>query len=270
MERAGLRFSRRFIGPQRPDGSQKFRRQADVLGRRQLVPFHRLEPCCLRPHHRLQFLQSGLHHRGMILTARNRDRQLVQHRQPAHAQPRVVQHHQQDTRGEQHFRQQVRFTWNVTGESRPVQVQRHQAGAEKERPQPNTPEAVPQQFDGCRSRHQPAGYLHPQPEGFRIRKIERAHYGADHEHPRDRHQHGQCSFRVRRDQSRRGKQSHRQHKAGRRECRNTRKKSRLTATTIRAEVSRAVNHGTANMPTEFPNIPAGSIDRRKKDRRTNA
>src|ERR1700677_1656013 len=44
--------------------------------------------------------------------------------------------------------------------------------------------------------------------------------------------------------------------------RKTRKNNRLAATTIRAAVSRAVNQGMANMPTEFPNIPAGCIDRR--------
>jgi len=51
--------------------------------------------------------------------------------------------------------------------------------------------------------------------------------------------------------------------------RNTRKKSRLAATTIRAAVSRAVNQGTVSAPTDFPNSSAALIDKgTKTDART--
>src|SRR5712692_6937221 len=50
--------------------------------------------------------------------------------------------------------------------------------------------------------------------------------------------------------------------------RNARKKSRLTTTTIRAAVSRAVNQGTVSAPTEFPNVQAGFIDKRTVNAQT--
>ena len=174
-----------FIGPGLAHpclthGSQKIRREAGVLRWHQMVAFHQLEPRCLRPHYGFQFLQGRLHHRGMVLAARNRNRQLVQHREPARAQPRVVQHHQQDAGAEQHFRQQVPFTRNMTGKWRPVQIQRQQPGAEQERPQPNTPEPVPQQFDNGPGCNQAASYIQPQSDVLQIREIERPHGGADH------------------------------------------------------------------------------------------
>ena len=81
----------------------------DVRGTRerghQTVAFHQMEPCCLRADYRFQFLERRLHHGGVILAARNRDRQLVQDCQPARAQPRVIEHHQQDACTEQDFRE---------------------------------------------------------------------------------------------------------------------------------------------------------------------
>ena len=212
LEHARLGFIRPGLAhPGLKQGPQEFRRQAGVLGRHQTVAFHQLEPRSLRPHYGFQFLQRSLDHRGMILSARNRDRQLIQHRQPAGAQPRVVQHHQQDARTEQHFRQQITFTGNATGKGKPVQIQRQQSGAEQKRPEANPAEPVAQQFDERAGRNQPACHIQPQPDVLQIRKIQRPHGGADQQHPRDGHQRRQRSPRVRRQQRRRCKQPYRQH-----------------------------------------------------------
>ena len=56
---------------------EQFRRESDVLRGHQMFAFHQLEPRCLRSHDRVQFFQRSLHHGGMILTTRDRDRQLI-------------------------------------------------------------------------------------------------------------------------------------------------------------------------------------------------
>ncbi len=94
-----------FTRPSLPKGAQKFSRQAGVLRGHHALADHPLEPRRFRSHHRLQSFQRGLHHGRMILAARNGDAQPVQHRQPARAQPQVLQHHHQQARPKHRLRQ---------------------------------------------------------------------------------------------------------------------------------------------------------------------
>jgi hypothetical protein len=186
----------------------------------QTVSIHQLEPCCLRPCDGLEFLQRGLDHGGVILAPRDGCRQLVEDRQPAGAHAGIIENDQQEARAEKHFREQIRFTWNVAGKERPVQIQREQPGAKQECTRTDPAGAVAHEFDDSQGSQKPTRHIHSHSERFRIdgiervRKIHRPHGCKDRQHPPDGGQHGQLPPRLSRHQCRCGKQPDRQNKVG--------------------------------------------------------